>query len=53
MENEKGIITIGIYTRSLRTIFNNDKADNLIDNSLNPFGKRKYIIPIYKNNKEH
>ena len=49
--NEKSITTVGIYTRSLRTIFNNAKADNLIDNSLYPFGKRKYIIPTSKNNK--
>ena len=50
-ENEKSITTVGIYTRSLRTIFNNAKSDELIDNSLYPFGKRKYIIPTSKNNK--
>ena len=51
LENEKSITTVGIYARSLRTIFNNAKAENLIDNSLYPFGKRKYIIPTSKNNK--
>ena len=47
----ESITTVGIYTRSLRTIFNNAKSEELIDNSLYPFGKRKYIIPSSKNNK--
>lgn len=50
LENNKSRTTIGIYLRSLRTIFN--RAN--IDKSLYPFGegKNKYPIPTGKNTKK-
>jgi integrase/recombinase XerD len=50
LSNEKSITTIGIYLRSLRTIFNRVS----IDKSLYPFGKgqKKYSIPTGKNIKK-
>jgi integrase/recombinase XerD len=43
--------TIGIYTRSLRTIINNAIANGYLDKDAYPFGKRKYQIPSGKNTK--
>lgn len=50
LENEKSITTVGIYLRSLRSIFN--RAN--IDKSLYPFGEGigKYSIPTGKNIKK-
>src|SRR3990167_8025356 len=50
LDNEKSITTVGIYLRSLRTIYNRAK----IDHSLYPFGneKDKYSIPTGKNIKK-
>jgi len=45
----KSLTTIGIYTRSLRTIFN-IAIDEGIENY--PFGKRKYQIPAPQNTKK-
>ncbi|MDE1190961.1 MAG: phage integrase SAM-like domain-containing protein [Arachidicoccus sp.] len=45
------ISIVGIYTRSLRAIFNNAISEGVIDNSLYPFGKKKYVTPASKNNK--
>jgi site-specific recombinase XerD len=44
--------TIGIYLRSLRTLFNIAIADGLITQDFYPFGKRKYQIPASKNTKK-
>jgi len=46
------ITTVGIYLRSLRTIFNNAIADGLLSKEFYPFGKRKYEIPTGKNVKK-
>lgn len=51
LNQKRSISTVGIYTRSLRAIFNNAITDGIIDNSLYPFGKKKYIAPTSKNNK--
>lgn len=46
------ITTVGIYLRSLRSIFNNAIADGLLTKEFYPFGKRKYEIPTGKNIKK-
>lgn len=46
------ITTVGIYLRSLRTIFNNAIAEGLLSKDLYPFGKRRYEIPTGKNVKK-
>ncbi len=50
LDNGNSVTTVGIYLRSLRTIFNLEK----IDKSLYPFGKGsdKYSIPTSKNTKK-
>ncbi|MBT2163526.1 site-specific integrase [Zobellia barbeyronii] len=50
LDNGKSITTVGIYLRSLRTIYNLQN----IDNSLYPFGGKqgKYTIPTGKNIKK-
>lgn len=44
--------TIGIYLRSLRTLFNIAIGDSLITQEFYPFGKRKYQIPASRNTKK-
>ncbi|HVA97723.1 MAG TPA: site-specific integrase [Bacteroidia bacterium] len=46
------ITTIGIYLRSLRTLFNNVIAEDLLPKEYYPFGKRKYEIPTGSNVKK-
>ncbi|MCF8327634.1 MAG: site-specific integrase [Bacteroidales bacterium] len=50
LENDRSISTVGIYTRSLRTIYNLQN----IDKSVYPFGtgKNKYSIPTSRNIKK-
>lgn len=50
LENDKSITTVGIYLRSLRTIYNLQN----IDKSVYPFGtgKKKYSIPTSRNIKK-
>ena len=48
----KSITTIGIYLRSLRTLFNNAIADGELTQEFYPFGKRKYEIPTGNNVKK-
>lgn len=48
----KSITTVGIYLRSLRTIFNNAIADGELSQEFYPFGKRKYEIPTSNNVKK-
>ena len=44
----KSYTTIGIYTRTLRAVFNNAIEQNDISNDIYPFGKNKYKIPRTK-----
>lgn len=46
--NGKSYTTVGIYTRTLRVIFNNAIEENDISNDVYPFGKNKYKIPRTK-----
>jgi integrase/recombinase XerD len=48
LENGNSTTTVGIYLRSLRAVYNQQK----IDKSVYPFGKGKYIIPAGKNIKK-
>ncbi len=48
----KSLTTIGIYTRSLRTIFNIAIDEGIVDRVNYPFGKRKYQIPAPQNTKK-
>lgn len=52
LANDNSVTTVGIYLRSLRTLFNNAIADGLISKELYPFGKKKYEIPTGKNIKK-
>jgi integrase/recombinase XerD len=48
-----GMTTVGIYIRSLRSIFNYAISQGIIDKNLEyPFGKRKYQIPAGRNIKK-
>jgi integrase len=44
--------TIGIYVRSLRTIFNEAIEDGIIKREKYPFGRRRYQIPTSRNVKK-
>lgn len=44
--------TIGIYCRSLRTLFNTAIEDSIVSKDKYPFGKRKYEIPASRNVKK-
>ena len=46
--NGKSYTTIGIYTRTLRVIFNNAIEENDISIDIYPYGKNKYKIPRTK-----
>jgi len=46
------ITTIGIYLRSLRTLFNNVIAEGTLPKECYPFGKKKYEIPTGNNIKK-
>lgn len=48
LDHERSITTVGIYLRSLRTVFNRQN----IDGSLYPFGRGRYEIPAGKNIKK-
>lgn len=52
LDQGKSITTVGIYLRSLRTIFNQAINDGAIEKEHYPFGKRKYQIPSSKNTKK-
>jgi integrase/recombinase XerD len=52
LTNGKSITTVGIYLRSLRTLFNNAKSEGVMSNEFYPFGKKKYEIPTGKNIKK-
>lgn len=44
----KSVTSVGIYLRALRVVFNNVIHSNDIQESIYPFGKRKYQIPHSK-----
>ncbi|WP_027125291.1 tyrosine-type recombinase/integrase [Gelidibacter mesophilus] len=46
--NGKSYTTVGIYTRTLRVVFNNAIEENDISIDIYPFGKNKYKIPRTK-----
>jgi integrase/recombinase XerD len=46
------ITSVGIYLRSLRTLFNNAIAEGMLTKELYPFGKKKYEIPSGRNMKK-
>ncbi|CAN5661265.1 site-specific integrase [soil metagenome] len=46
------ITTVGIYLRSLRTLFNTLIDEGILSKELYPFGKRKYEIPTGNNVKK-
>ncbi|MEP6551948.1 MAG: site-specific integrase [Ferruginibacter sp.] len=52
LSHGKSITTVGIYLRSLRTIFNNAIAEGSLLKEFYPFGKRKYEIPTGNNTKK-
>jgi integrase len=53
LDNSKSQTTVGIYTRSLRVIYNYGIAKGIIKHDENyPFGKNKFIIPAGRNIKK-
>ncbi len=52
LTNGNSITTVGIYLRSLRTLFNNAIAEGMLTKDYYPFGKKKYEIPTGKNIKK-
>ena len=52
LDNGNSITTVGIYLRSLRTLFNNAIADGLLTKECYPFGKKRYEIPTGNNIKK-
>jgi integrase/recombinase XerD len=52
LEQGNSITTVGIYTRSLRAIFNEAIERTLISKEYYPFSKRKYIVPTGRNVKK-
>jgi len=52
LDEDNSLTTVGIYTRSLRTIFNIAIADGVVAHEFYPFGKRKYQIPGGRNIKK-
>lgn len=52
LKNGNSITTVGIYLRSLRTIFNNAIDEGLLTKEFYPFGKKRYEIPTSNNIKK-
>ena len=52
VSKEKSMTTVGIYLRSMRTIFNEAINVGLVMKENYPFGKRKYEIPAGRNIKK-
>lgn len=50
--NGNSVTTVGIYLRSLRTLFNISIGDGSIPKEAYPFGKKKYEIPTANNTKK-
>ncbi len=51
-EKPNSVTTVGIYLRSLRTLFNNAISDGVLSKEVYPFGKKKYEIPTGNNIKK-
>jgi len=51
-KEEKSRTTVGIYTRTLRTVFNNAIEEKTIPRDAYPYGKGKYTPPAPKNTKK-
>lgn len=49
---ETALPSVGIYLRSLRTLFNNAIADGMLTKDYYPFGKKRYEIPTGNNIKK-
>ena len=45
IEKGNSLTTVGIYLRALRTLVNEAKQQNIINEEQYPFGKKKYQIP--------
>lgn len=52
LANGNSITTVGIYLRSLRTLFNNAIAEGFFVKEYYPFGKKRYEIPTANNIKK-
>ena len=52
LAGEKSITTVGIYLRSLRTLFNNALNDGELTKEFYPFGRKRYEIPTGNNIKK-
>lgn len=52
LNDGNSITTVGIYLRSLRTLFNNSITDGLLTKDYYPFGKKRYEIPTGNNIKK-
>ena len=52
LNDGNSITTVGIYLRSLRTLFNNAIADGMLTKDYYPFGKKRYEIPTGNNIKK-
>ncbi len=52
LANECSITTVGIYLRSLRTLFSAAINDGLMSKDTYPFGKKRYEIPTGQNVKK-
>lgn len=52
LDQGNSITTVGIYTRTLRAIFNEAIEKNLISKEYYPFTKRRYQVPTGKNIKK-
>ncbi|WP_338868529.1 site-specific integrase [Spirosoma sp. SC4-14] len=50
--NGNSITTVGIYLRSLRTIYNQAVEDGIVDRDSYPFTKRRYQLPTGRNVKK-
>jgi len=52
LKKGNSVTTVGIYLRSLRTLFNNAIAEGELPKEYYPFGKKKYEIPTSNNIKK-
>jgi integrase/recombinase XerD len=52
LKEGNSITTVGIYLRSLRTLFNNIIGEGILTREYYPFGKKRYEIPTGKNIKK-
>jgi len=52
LEQGNSVTTVGIYLRSLRTIYNRAIEDGTVDRAAYPFSKRRYQVPTGRNVKK-